>query len=342
MSASPFAQGPAILAALVPELSETPAGEPRADCARCPMAAESAPPPWRFTSAAHCCTYHPFLASFRAGAALARGGIGAERVRARIDDAVEVGALGIAPPRTFVEHQRDPRGHGQAGSPHCPFWVGGDHACGVWHDRPPTCRGWFCKHDDGLGGAVDWSRTAVLAGEVELIVARRLAELGAPPAPGAPADAWCDWYRWCATRVETLDDGEVARLRAQLPSAARDELVRIRRRPARALADVVVPAVTDLHHGGDRVLLTGYSTYDAAAAPPEIFAFLARLDGDTPWRDALAASSAVNETTVRELHRVGALRAVDGSDDLPFSVEPLPPSWTALVDGVTDPAKPRP
>jgi hypothetical protein len=263
-------------------------------------------------------------------------------VRARIEDGAEIGALGIAPPRAFVEHQRDPRGYGQAGSPRCPFWVGGDHACGVWHDRPPTCRGWFCKHDDGLGGAVGWSRTAVLAGEVELIVARHLAAIGAAPAAGAAAEAWCDWYRWCAARVETLDASDLAQMRAHLPTAARDELVHIRRRPRRALADVVVPAVTDLHHGGDRVLLTGYSTYDAAAATPEIFAFLARLDGDTPWRDALAASSPVSETTVRELHRVGALRAVDGSDDLPFSVEPLPPSWTALVDGVTDSAKPRP
>jgi hypothetical protein len=28
---------------------------------------------------------------------------------------------------------------------------------------------------------------------------------------------------------------------------------------------------------------------------------------------------------VAELHRVGALRAADGTDELPFSVEPLPP-----------------
>lgn len=341
--ASPFEQGPAVITAVLPELRDAPAGEPRADCARCPMAVEPAPPPWRFNAEARCCTYHPFLASFRAGAALARGDAGAERVRARIEAGTAVSALGIAPEPARWAGQRDGRGHGQDASLRCPFWVGGEHTCGVWRDRPPTCRGWFCKHEDGLGGAVEWTRTAALAGELELVIARRLIELGAPPAAGATTDAWCAWFRWCAVRVESLDDdAEVARLRASISAGDRDELVRIRRRPVRVLADVLVPAVSDLHHGGDRVWLTGYSTFDAAVAPPEIFAFLARLDGDTPWRAALAASSGVSEGTVRELHRVGALRAVDGSDDLPFSVEPLPPSWTQRVDDVTDPAEPRP
>src|SRR5690349_6644294 len=145
-SLSPFAGGPAVLAALAPELTDTPAGEPRADCARCPLAAEHAPPPWSFRADTRCCTYHPFLASFRAGAALGRGGDGAARVMALIADPAGMSALGIGPDAARAARQRDGGGFGNDLTLRCPFWVGGEHACGVWHDRPPTCRGWFCKH----------------------------------------------------------------------------------------------------------------------------------------------------------------------------------------------------
>lgn len=326
---SPFDGAPAVIAALVPEVLDTAEGEPRADCAHCPMAAEHAPAPWSFSAETRCCTYHPFLASFRAGAALMRGGGGAARVLARLADPAGVTALGIAAPPERAARQRDGRDFGQDVALRCPFWVGGEHACGVWHDRPPTCRGWFCKHDDGLGGAVAWMRTAALAGEVEERLARRLVALGTPPDPAAAdAAAWSAWFRWCAARTETLDTAEVAVLRDEVDRALagqRAELVQIRRRPRRVLADRLVAAVTEVHHGGDRVLLTGYSSFDAAAAPPSVFAFLARLDGQTTWRDALAAAPGMTEAIVAELHRIGALRAADGSDDLPFSVEPLPP-----------------
>lgn len=322
-SGSPFAEAPPVIAALLPELADTAAGEPRADCARCPMVAEPAPPPWSFAAATRCCTYHPFLVSFRAGAALARGGDGAAGVTARLADAVGLSALGIAPQPARAVRQRAGRDFGQDAALRCPFWVGGDHACGVWHDRPPTCRGWYCKHDDGLGGAVAWTRAAELAGEVEVAVARRLIALGSPPDPAsADVEAWDAWYRWCAARVLTLDGAEVEALRTAVPAAAREELVTIRRRPPRVLAERVVPSVSELHHGGERIWITGYSSFDAAVVPASVFAFLAALDGVTTWREALARAPEITETMVRELHRVGALRAVDGRDDLPFAVEP--------------------
>jgi hypothetical protein len=60
-----------------------------------------------------------------------------------------------------------------------------------------------------------------------------------------------------------------------------------------------------------RVLLAGYSTFDAALVPATIFAFLARLDGATPWRAALTTD--VTEATVRELFRIGAITTVTPS-----------------------------
>src|SRR3569623_815355 len=86
-----------------------------------------------------------------------------------------------------------------------------------------------------------------------------------------------------------------------------------------AIADVLVPAVSAIEHHGDRVLLAGYSTFDAVSAPRTVFALLSRLDGATPWRTALAALAdpALDAALVRALRRVGALRDPAGSDDPP-------------------------
>jgi hypothetical protein len=107
-----------------------------------------------------------------------------------------------------------------------------------------------------------------------------------------------------------------------------------------AVADVLVPAVSaiarpalpagaaspdgdaeSIERRGDRVLVAGYSTFDAVSAPPSVFALLARLDGATPWRTALAelADPALDEALVLELRRAGALRDPAGSDDPPES-----------------------
>ncbi len=337
MAASPFTDLPPVVRALVPEAAASGDGEARADCARCPMAASTAPHPWSFSPDTRCCTYHPALPNFLAGRALARGGATAELVLARLGDPDGVSARGVYAPAWHLAryHAEQGAGFGRDPALRCPFWVGGEHACGVWHDRPATCRAWFCKHDDGLGGAVAWSQVSFLVAEAEDRVARYLVARGSPPAPGATVAAWADWFRACATSVLTLDEADVAALGSPGLTERRTDLVSIRRRPPRRLADVVVPAVSDRLVDGLRVHLSGYSSFDAVVAPRAVFAFLSRLDGVVPWRDALAAARAatdepeLDEPLVRELHRVGALRAVDGSDDLPFDVEPMPAArWT--------------
>ena len=92
---------------------------------------------------------------------------------------------------------------------------------------------------------------------------------------------------------------------------------------------MLVATIADWLRDGDRVWLTGYSSYDGVAAPPSVFSLVGRLDGATPWPEALAAARAetgdvrLDDALVVELHRVGALSAADGSDDLPFEVVPV-------------------
>jgi hypothetical protein len=86
------------------------------------------------------------------------------------------------------------------------------------------------------------------------------------------------------------------------------------------MPEVLVPAISEVLPLGDDVLLAGYSTFDAVRAPKTIFAFLARLDGTAPWRDALAAAAVpgVDAALVAELRRIGALRDPAGGDDPPL------------------------
>ncbi len=299
--ASPFGDSPAALRALVPELDDDGAGEARADCARCPMVGDDAPWPWRLHGEARCCTYQPFLANFLVGGALARGGVGAERVMARLANLEGVSRLGVHPPDGWLERYADGAAFGRDTTLRCPYWVGGEHTCGVWHDRPALCRVWFCKHDDGHDGAGRWSRLGSLAGQAELDLAQRLCELGAPPDPGADAERWATWFHWCAAHVNTLAV-------TPEPSPARDRLVQIRARPRRTMPDVLTPSISAVWHDGDRVLLAGYSTYDAVETTLAVYTLLSRLDGINTWREAMAG--AVDESLVRELWRVGALKPV--------------------------------
>jgi len=281
-------------------------GEARSDCAQCPLAGEHAtgPWPWRVLDDIRCCTYHPTLFNFRAGSALARGGAGADRVLARITAQDGVSMLGIGPSSDWVERYDRGAAFGRDAALRCPYSVGGEHACGIWHDRPSVCRAWFCRHDRGLDAAAAWSRLGDAAGDAEESLARRLCANGAPPAPDTTdAATWVDWFRWCADHAAALAEP------APEVAAARDTLVQIRARTPTPLPDILVPSVSAMWRPTDpadaRVLLAGYSTFDAAHVTPAVFDFLSRLDGKTPWRDALTAD--ITEDTVRELLRTGAL-----------------------------------
>jgi hypothetical protein len=336
---SAFAYLPAALHQLLPEMDtlEWPA-EQHADCARCPMIG-GGHDPWGFSPETRCCTAQPSLANFLAGRALRRGGAGRDRVLARLEDPGGVTPWGIdAPPeldRRYTETLA--RAFGRDLALRCPYWIGGEHTCGIWHDRSSTCRTWYCKHEDGLAGAVAWSRMQLVMFEVESKLAVWAIGRGAPPDDGAPPVRWARWFEEAAELVEHAPAHEIEALASDGLGRYRSDVrgfVEVRRlRRRRGLPEVLVASVTEMTEAGDgHVLLTGYSSFDAVRAPSAIFELLSRFDGRRRWRDALVEARAalagrgapvdwLDEALVRELHRVSAVRDPAGGDDLPYQVE---------------------
>jgi hypothetical protein len=335
--ASPFAQLPAAIRAHLGELTEGWPDEGRSTCGACPLVTEGeagAPYPFSMVRDARCCTAQPNLANFLVGLA---GDV--EVVRSRLANRDGVSAWGIRAVAGYDDAflQRARVGFGRDLDMRCPFWVGGDHACGVWGGRSALCRGFFCRHDRGLAGAMSWSQAAGLGVLIEAAIADHLvATLGDAPGDGATTDALLAWYGRCAAAAGAIDPtAALAIVRAVPPPAPDGPVDRIATSPrarliaklrthGAAIADVLVPAVSAFQREPDRVLIAGYSSFDAVSAPLSVFALLARLDGATPWRTALAELAPLHpeldEPLVRELRRVGALRDPAGSDDPPETV----------------------
>jgi hypothetical protein len=312
---------PRALLARVPELSgpEGPGGseEPRADCTRCVMApasaAEDPGAPWAFAENLRCCTHHPALPNFLVGRILRRGGAGAARVHARLEELAGVSAWGIRPPRPAPRPIDLEQRFGRDPDLLCPFWIGGALACGIWTERTGSCRTWFCRHEQGLHGARRWWRRGDVLGALEARLGSFLVTEGGagagspPPAPDAPVAALLAWYEQCATRVDRFDAADAARIDLDGLAPLRSELVALRVRPPDGLPEVLVPAVSAMHEEPGGVRIAGYSSYDAIVAPRAVLAFFGRLDGTRTWRQALTGAPELDESTVRELYRIGAL-----------------------------------
>ncbi|MCG8416349.1 MAG: hypothetical protein MJE77_00235 [Proteobacteria bacterium] len=321
-----FAHLPEAFRLLLPEIDAAPAGpvtwreESRADCRRCVMSpavsGDSLDTPWAFHPDARCCTFHPALANFLAGQALRRGGRSARAIAGRVAEATGVSAWGIRPSAAWLEHYNnnaDDR-FGRDLALRCPYWVGGDHACGIWSDRPSTCRTWYCKHDRGLAGAAVWAQLQRALAHVENLLADLCSARGQPPVHPARPDEWLVWYRWCAEYIETADRDDLIAVADPALAEARADLLTIARRPESEIADVVVPSVesTWVEQGGIRI--SGYSRYDTIIAPRSIFVFLSGLDGTSTWRQAQAEMAKqghepVTDEIVSELYRIGAIEA---------------------------------
>jgi hypothetical protein len=320
---SVFDHLPAAVRVLVPELDNW-TGEPRADCAHCPMAAmgPGVPPEWSFADELRCCTAHPNLANFLVGRAIARGNPGRGRIAARLADPDGVSARGVWWPAAYEKRYRErieSGGYGNDPSLRCPYHLGGEHGCSIWQDRNAMCRSWYCKHERGHDGGIAWHRADVLVTTIEERLADLLVLRGKPPTAPASADRWAAWFVWCAEDVERLTPEQIAVILPKDVREHRAELVQLRRRGGAPMPDVVVAAITDIVTVGDEVLVSGYSSFDAVRAPRALFSLIAKLDGRATWRAALAAARAelrepgwLDEALVRELYRVGAVR---GDDD---------------------------
>jgi hypothetical protein len=314
---------PAAFTRLVPELSGIEwSAEPLATCSQCAMRTNPTPQfeaDYLFTNPANCCTYHPDLPNFLVGRALRRGDEGSVRILKRMSTRHGVRAEGIFPHAGHVEYFIKMRRHNPEdwfGRTRmvCPYWVGGVHPCSIYADRNHVCRTWFCKYDEGARGFRAWKRLQFVLEAIEVALANRCTTVGKPPASGADRQAWVDWYLWTARHVDALTDADLAEIVTgdllERRVAMKEEVVR-RDMP---LPDVVVPAVQAFEFRDDEVLFTAYSGYDRRVFQKTVFAFFAKLDGRTPWREALSAATAevgrdLDEALVERLWRFGLLSA---------------------------------
>lgn len=298
---------PAPFLRLVPELGAAAfPEEPHATCASCAMAPrpgvrEGEPV---FAAPARCCTYHPRLVNFLAGRALRRGGIGAERVAARIRQRDGVRARGIDPSAAW-ERLWDSRGSeafGRDPGLNCPFWVEGTALkCAIYDDRNVVCRTWHCKLRGGGRGYDAWMGLAAILGRLE----RELSTWCVEHLPDVPADEASPedierFYVACADRVDALSDTDIASFRTpRLALLLRELGLHLEARDL-PMPDVLQPRIQDWIRLPTVTILTAWSSLDRVDTPPWIFELLSRLDGVRPWREAVAETARALNITVPE------------------------------------------
>jgi hypothetical protein len=335
----PDAGLPEVYDRILPELAGLSwSSEPLADCANCAMRTNphpQFPKDYLFTSPANCCTYHPELPNFLAGRALRRADAGSVRVLKRMSTPGGVVPYGILPHRYHQDffakmHGDNPDDWFGRAKVVCPFWVGGERPCSIYQDRTSICRTWFCKFEQGTRGFRSWRRLQAVLSAVEHALGEWCARVGQPPKPGAPRQEWVEFFLWSARRVDAMTDADIA----DAVAAATEALEKHRAGLASDLAerdgpmpDLLWPNVQSFDVNGDEVEFVSYSGYDRRIFPRWVFVLFARLDGKTPWREALAAAQAelsdarpgVDEALVRDLWRFGLL-------DVPFERD-WKPGW---------------
>lgn len=262
-----------------------------------------------------CCTYHPQLHNFLAGAVLADDDPGLAPARARLEAAVAsrtgVSPLGVLGARSYwVLYEATPEAFGRGEELRCPYYDEASGGCGVWRLRESTCATWFCKHDRGAVGEAFWSAARRLLQCLERAVARHclveldlgadalaavLAEGPAGPELGAPADEAAiarAWGRWrgrerelfvaCAGIARGLSPAAVlaaggadARLHAEILRARFRDLVD--GAPPRGRLRAGSLEVIDTEP--PRCVLVGYRRLDPVEVPQALAAALLRFDG---------------------------------------------------------------
>jgi hypothetical protein len=309
---------PEVYRVLVPVLTEIRFDEEHlANCLACPMAPKPGQDLERrsvFTAPARCCTYTPLLPNYAVGRILRRDDRGSRRMLARLADAGGVTPLGVGPDEARSREYHDKAlngGFGRLPELNCPYWEGGLLPCAIYRDRNSVCRTWHCKHVGGARGHAVWMAYKELLFWFEQRLSRLCVERGKWPGEGSTLDDRTAWFLACATTIDTLPEADLAALRAE--DGLRVRAIALRTRAAErdhALPDVLQPTVQDWEFGDAVVLMTAYSAYDMRELPRWVFVLLSRMDGRTPWRDALAGAEAelgvaIGEGLVHDLYRLG-------------------------------------
>jgi hypothetical protein len=301
-----------------PELQSHPLPEERlADCTQCPMSHPSPSRPWHFLEEVRCCNYHPSLPNHTVGRILLDGGLGAERVSALIQGNKGIESKGVMVPPDWRKHYLELRlveDFGQIPSCRCPYWKGGELACSIWNHRDAVCRTWHCKHGTGMEGAKTWLQIRELLHFVEFGLAEwcihTLGECTADSLEG-----WSKYFKECADLVEhAAQIGQYPVLEGRVDEEREALRARLSTQD-RPIPPLLVSRVSGFETFENHVHIHGYSIFDGAEFPRSVFFFLARLDGETPWRTALTETQLeapdFTKSHVVALFRIGAIDEVD-------------------------------
>lgn len=284
--------------------------EPRSTCSSCPIAV---PPeqldanPRSYRDDARCCTYHPELLCWQVGRALQDPG-SAGLVRARLETGECTSAAGIERPNTWVNADL----FGRRLRDRCPYWAGGELACGIWCHRTGVCRVWFCRVEDGDRSLRFWGEASRLIRLTAEALAIHCLEAGAPPAEGASPAALAEWFVRCAERVAALSPEQAAALRDDDIAATAERMEAALASLGGPVPDIVTASIREVAPlPGGRLRIVGYRHEDPVEVPGQIFLFIGRLDGQTRWQDAVAAARAdglaLSDAGVELLYRRGVI-----------------------------------
>jgi hypothetical protein len=311
---------PEAVFAIAPELRQIEGlSEPRAVCSACPVSASGetfARQPHMFHADARCCTYHPTLENWLAGRAL-RHPVSATLIRKRLQQRDGLRVDAIAPHADASVSQKE---FGRVLEKRCPYWVGGELACGIWHHRTEVCRTWHCRYSDGERTRNVWFSVKNLMCQVSAQLTAYCSRHSESPAAGASAEEIEAWYLSCADLVDEIPPDDLAALRddqiAQTAAQLLDDLKQLDQ-PLPDVLGVAISSVVPMPGGTMR--LANDTLRDAIDMPSNIFLFLGRLDGKMSWREALAAARAdgltISDEQVDALYRRDILRLPRTSPD---------------------------
>jgi len=281
--------------------------------------------PRAFLSETRCCTYYPDLPNFLIGRALGRGDVGSAAVKRQLMRSERVSAWGLEQPEDVL----NPIGRhfGRDLSSRCPYFVGGEHTCGIWRDRDGVCRTWFCRYGEGKIGRDRWVALKYVLGWIETSLANICVETGAPPQGEQTVATWCDWFTWCAEHVEQITREQIDAARDEEISTRYDEWLNANSQTRGPIPDTLVPLVVRSDSTDTGITLDGYSSYDWVDVDGGALDLFVAMDGKRSWRDAAAMCEGEVETItamIRELHRVDILKAPDKQPQAITPVDSLP------------------
>ncbi|MBT3223693.1 MAG: hypothetical protein HN348_31885, partial [Proteobacteria bacterium] len=311
---------------LLPELREIELPrEVRSNCSDCVMTPPDGTagplPSGFFHPEGRCCTYHPTLPNYLAGRIIREGGRSARLVKERMAQGGRVSEQGIriAKDRDEVYNKKATELFGRELSFRCPYWVGGDYACGIWINREAVCRTWHCRHEQGPRGMAVWKAIRELLFWSQNQLRSHCVRRGNGPPPTATVNEMSAWYKWCANEIDMVEPDELATMRDETLARLLVELFAAIDAHEQPMAARLGPAVRSFSRQDSYIEFNGYSPYDMVRAPVTAFALLSQLDGTKPWDEVLhkvntELTEPIAEEVVHELYRVGALEERSGEE----------------------------